>query len=939
MNLKHLLYYIVPLIVCFIKAQELPPIEIYNPEVYGGESQNWSISQSSNKNIYIANNKGLLEFNGSTWGLYPTVNETIMRSVKVVDDKIYTGSYMDFGYWVYDQYNKLTYTSLTEKLKIELVDDEQFWSILSLDNWILFQSLNRIYIYNTDNDQYKIIDSKTNISKMYELDGNIYYQEMGVGVFKIKKGVGELLIENDLVKEEKIVNLYSFGQAIIVQFIDGGFYLFENELFKKWAVPANEVVSKMSVYSSIRLNDGSFLLGTISNGLVKVNATGTLGYQINKTNGLSNNTVLNVFEDKEKNIWLGLDNGIDCINESSYFRFYNDITGDVGSVYASALYKGHLYLGTNQGLFYKKIDSDEKFKFITNTGGQVWFLKVIDDQLLCGHDKGTFMVDQNKAEKIVDIEGTWNIKKVPNHSNLLVQGNYDGLNILEKSNNSWKFRNKIEGFDISSRFFEILGETIFVSHEYKGVYEVEVDHDFKKALSINQELEGIDGFNSGLVKYQNQILFAFKDGVFRFDEIKGKFSKDSVFDNLFTEDNYTSGKLIVDEKTGRLWSFNKDEIKYTLPGKISDKPEVNSIPLISNLRNTKNGYENIIPLGNEKYLLGNELGYFVLDLNQYNESIKKQRNFKVYIHSVKSSSFDKNIVNFLESNQIGEIKHNENNVQITFNVPEFDKYIIPEYIFKLEGFYDGWSAWETKSSENFKNLPYGDYVFKVKARMGNQVSSNEAVYKFTVLRPWYWSNMAIVFYGLLFIGFLLLVHSLYKRYYMSYRKELLEKAQNEIELKELENKEQAMRFANEKLQQDIASKNKELATSTMNIIKKNEFLNRIKSQINSRKSDEDLQDVIKIIDENLNNSDDWKLFESAFNNADKHFLSTIKASHPNLTPNDLRLCAYLRLNLSSKEIAPLLNISTRSVEVKRYRLRKKMNLSHEVSLTNYILEL
>ncbi|MEM6517122.1 MAG: LuxR C-terminal-related transcriptional regulator [Bacteroidota bacterium] len=98
-----------------------------------------------------------------------------------------------------------------------------------------------------------------------------------------------------------------------------------------------------------------------------------------------------------------------------------------------------------------------------------------------------------------------------------------------------------------------------------------------------------------------------------------------------------------------------------------------------------------------------------------------------------------------------------------------------------------------------------------------------------------------------------------------------------------------------------------------------------------------LNPVIKIIDKNINNKDDWKFFQEAFNNADKDFLKKIKSIHPNLTPNDLRLCAYLRLNLTSKEIAPLLNISPKSVEVKRYRLRKKMNLEHQEGLTDYIL--
>ena len=148
-----------------------------------------------------------------------------------------------------------------------------------------------------------------------------------------------------------------------------------------------------------------------------------------------------------------------------------------------------------------------------------------------------------------------------------------------------------------------------------------------------------------------------------------------------------------------------------------------------------------------------------------------------------------------------------------------------------------------------------------------------------------------------------------------------------------------MYFENEKLQQDIENKNRELAISTMSLIKKNEFLNDIKDELKSTPEQKNLKSVIKIIDKNLNNTDDWKFFEEAFNNADKDFLKKIKSKHPDLTPNDLKLCAYLRLNLSSKEIAPLLNISSKSVEVKRYRLRKKMDLPHEASLTNYILEL
>ena len=136
-------------------------------------------------------------------------------------------------------------------------------------------------------------------------------------------------------------------------------------------------------------------------------------------------------------------------------------------------------------------------------------------------------------------------------------------------------------------------------------------------------------------------------------------------------------------------------------------------------------------------------------------------------------------------------------------------------------------------------------------------------------------------------------------------------------------------------------KTSQLKWESMNLIKKNELLSLIKEDLKktSEEGNRNVKSVITTINKNINEEDSWNVFVDAFNNADKDFLKKIKAAHQSLTPNDLRLCAFLRLNLSSKEIAPLLNISVRSVEIKRYRLRKKMDLSHEQGLVEYILSI
>jgi DNA-binding CsgD family transcriptional regulator len=236
-------------------------------------------------------------------------------------------------------------------------------------------------------------------------------------------------------------------------------------------------------------------------------------------------------------------------------------------------------------------------------------------------------------------------------------------------------------------------------------------------------------------------------------------------------------------------------------------------------------------------------------------------------------------------------------------------------------------------------LKPGNYEFKIRAKIGDLYSENTESISFSVERPWYFSNFMIANYFLLLAILFFLLNRSYEKYYREKEEKMIKINKNKMELIEFERKQALMAVENTKLQTDIESKNRELAVSTMSMIKKNQFLSKIKSDLKKTDSSDKIFSVIKMIDRNLNNKDDWKFFEEAFNNADKDFLKKVKATHPSLTNNDLRLCAYLRLNLSSKDIAPLLNISLSSVEIKRYRLRKKMKLSHKEGLTDHLLSL
>lgn len=914
-------------------SQELPPINFFSPKEYKAENQNWSISQASNKNIYIANNNGLLEFNGARWKLYPSPNETILRSVKVIGDKIYSGSYMDFGYWKKNNLGTLAYTSLSKKLNIKLIEDEQFWNIIDIDNWILFQSFNRIYILNNIDETIQIIAAKTLITKMYEVDGIIYFQNKNEGIYKIDNGKS-ILVSNDLlIKNSIVVNIFIKDGYLLFETEDKGFYKLDNGSITAWNILSNELLSEVIVYNSIQLSDGSFVLGTISDGIIYLNTNGDLNYQINQNNGLGNNTVLSLFEDVDKNIWLGLDKGINYIEMNSPFKIYHDRSGELGSIYVMQIFDNNLYLGTNQGLFYKEINANTDFKLIAGTEGQVWSLVILDNQLFCGHNNGTYLIVNNEIQKIANIQGTWNIKSINGRDDLLLQGNYNGLNILEKVDNTWRFKNKIKGFDNSSRYFEIAANNeIFVNHEYKGVFRIKVDSAFNnvKEVSIDSVIKGL---NSSLLKYDNNVVYAYKDGVLKYSESNKRFVKDTFLTKLYASDNYISGKLVYDPYKKYLWSFSKTELNYITPGQLSDQPLINSIALNAIMRNGVRGYESIVYYKNNSYLLGTSSGYIIIDLNKLNKEESD-----LMINAITINALNK-APKFIDKQVLGVFRNSENNIKFSFNVNNYEKYIETKYQYQLIGLHDNWSNWSKDHEALFENLPYGLYVFNVRAKTGNNETEQSASYSFEIKRHWLLSNIAIGLYVLSFILILTLIHTIYRKYYKRQREKILEKAKRDLSLKEYENSEQKLNFINKNLKQDIENKNKELASSTMSLIKKNEFLNHIKNELKNTSDNENLVSVIQIINENINNSDDWKMFEEAFNNADKDFFKKVKKIHPKLTSNDLRLCMYLRMNLSSKDIAPLLNISFRSVEIKRYRLRKKLLLERSINLNGYFMKL
>jgi AraC family chitin signaling transcriptional activator len=918
-----------------LEAQELPPVVKYKSQFYNAGNQNWMIAQDSHHFLYFANNEGLLEFNGSNWTLYPSPNETIIRSVKIVGEKIYTGCYMEFGYWERQPNGLLQYVSLSQKVAGKLIEDEHFWNIISLDDWVLFQSFNRIYVYNTKTDTFQFIDNHPYIFRIYKVNNSVYFQAIGEGLFEIINGKGILVASDDRIKTNRIVEIFTHDDGLLFQTERAGIFNWKEGKLTSFHLESEAEIIPNSIFSAQKLSNGGFALGTISNGIFILNKQGKVIYHITQNTGLGNNTILSLFEDADNNLWMGLDNGIDCINLQSPIKNYMDDEGYLGTVYAAIKFHDKIYIGTNQGLFYKSAFSNEGFHFVSGTKGQVWTLFEHDQQLFCGHDLGTFLINDQNIQLIFKESGTWKFNTVPSQPHLLLQGNYNGLSVLEKKGSTWVFRNKLSGYDISSRYFEISDEwDIYVGHEYKGVIKVKPNLGLTSVEKFEILPTPMKGKHISLAKYNDAIYFAGKQGIYKLAPQKKVFVKDENLSSLLNDDEFISGKLNVDS-SNKMWLFTKNYIYYFTSGNFNSQLKSHKISIPFIIINPMLGYENVTQISNNEYLIGKTDGYFIINLNDF-----KLKTHNITLTSVNVNKLNKTSVN-LSIFEKGYLHHAENNITLNFTVPQYDRFINVEYQYILEGFQNQWSEWSTKPTISFKNLSPGEYTFKVKAKVANETPENIAIYNFKISKPWYLTIYAILFYLILAYGLAYFIHKAYRNYYHKQREKLIEENNRLLEIKELENEQELMKLRNEQLIHDVDTKNRELAVSTMSLIKKNELLELIKEDLKktAENKNKDIMPVITMINRNIKEENSWDIFKEAYDSLDKDFLKKMKTAHPSLTPSDLKLCAYLRLNLSSKEIAPMLHISIRSVEIKRYRLRKKLNLIHDEGLVNYILNM
>lgn len=962
---KCLLFFLCLLSSFHIQSQSsnigIPFTANYSNEIYRAGMQNWDIAQHPNGFLFFANNRGLLQYDGTNWQVFELPNKTIVRSLYInPTGKIYVGGQGEFGYFEPNDYGQLNYHSLLALLPAAHKQFSDVWEIIDHKGSIYFSASDKIYEYV--NDQIKV-HQNGEIKFIGKGKERVFIGNES-GLLEIKDGEiiavkgGEQLANYTIVD----VVMGKNGQLIFATKKNGLFELNQNLLIPKIHEGAKFLKAR-EIYGIAAINEELIAISIISEGLVIMNKEGKFLYQLNKQNGLQNNNILSLFVDSNKNLWLGLNNGIDQVFINAPFSQIIPDKGQEGTAYTAKIQNNKIYLGTTHGLYqqdwrayYNPLEQNE-FQLLNKSKGQVWSINEIDQQLFMGHHEGGFVLKNDQAQKITPSFGTWTFLKLKNKPNYLIAGTYLGLELYHKEGTAWKFIKKYKELKESCRIMtQDENGNIWIAHPYRGIYKVQLAEDLAslKVKLYHKE----DGYPcENLSSINQEVIFTGETGIYKYDEQKDTFLHNEALENLIGEAQEI--RAFFEDTKDNIWYVTSTEIGIL---KVEDKGLSKSIskvtyPLID--KQLVRGYEFIYPYDANNVFIGSEIGFIHFDPSK--ENLVQTEDFAANIAKVEAINNGDSTLLYgqyqnIENKKTTVFPNGLNAFRFSYTTPNFSTYKIKEYSTKLEGFDQEWSAWSSKTEKEYTNLSGGDYRFLVKAKSNHNQISKIASYTFSIEPPWYGSNLAIFCYiltGLLLLMGLIFIPKIrFQRAIANLKSEQADlKSQQAVKEKEhqkvvAESEEAINTLKNKNLETEIIHKNKELALTTMHLVQRNELILKLQeplAQILRKTTDKtaiaEIKRINKLLKEDAKKEESWSQFANHFDQVHVDFLHRIREQYPQLTANDRKLCAYLRMNLSTKEIAPLMNISIRGVEVGRYRLRKKIGLDSTVNLTEFMLSI
>lgn len=931
-------------------AKGAPPVIHYDKNDFHGDTQFWCMAEDEEGILYFGNNDGIVIYDGGQWHKISLPNKSTVRSLICTSDgTIYAGGFNEIGEIHKDEYGTYHYTSLTTLLRPEDRNFNDVWQIHETEQLIVFRTFNMLIAIS--NKKAITIPASDRFTKSAVIKDQYFVSDYtGIKKLDFQHMEFDLIVPASLYHNEEMSAILpgSKTDEIMIYTKPGNSYLLnpqthEGHFFKNH-LPEN---SSDQIFCALKSSNNLYYLGTINNQVITFEMNGQKSIENRIFNELQDKTVLNLYETKEGNIWALLNKGLDCITTNAPVSvIFNN-----AAIFDALELENTFYIATNQGVYFAQTNLKQQyltrhdFNMISGLEAQAWSLASFENKILVGHNRGIYVIDKNNHYHIEGTQGIWKVINFKDHPNTYLACAYDGLYILKYQNNKFIMTNQIDGFNISGRDIMQIDQSnsFWVCHGYQGIYKIKIDNELRRTISFEHydPQNGLPSMhNINVFEYNKQPVFTTTNGIYTYNPQKNAFEPDNELNNILGKNAVIRRIQKQNEKT---WFVKNEELGYFEPTNLSNGLHTNIF--LSLKGSFIKGMELIHPIDTNKVLIGTNDGLYLYDLSyQMHLTPTKTRLTQVKYKNEEDSLIFCPLETLNQSTI--QLPNKTSSLTLNYATPSFTAQNNIQYSYKLEEVDKNWSEWSSTTEKEYSFLKHGTYNFKVKSRSLLGETSTISSFPFEILPKWYQTQWAIWVFSIISICVATLIAVWVKRKIKNTRQKEIERRKVvELELHQikLEREKQRIKKDKELLEEDVIHKSKELANYTMLLVRKrklltemNQDLKSLKESVRNEKNREKIRTLTKRINLNLQNEEHLKIFDTNFERVHQEFFHELKSNYPDLTQKELRLCGFVKMNLSNKEIASILNISVRGVETARYRLRKRLSISHDVNMVEFL---
>lgn len=855
-------------------------------------------------------------YDGVEWQLITVRNKSEVHALAEDDEgNLFIGAQGDFGYLEKSVNNEFQYHSLLHLLDSTHQNFNDVWSIHITKDRVIFRSTKGLYLYDKQTKNIVVIPFQTTRHRSFFIRDEVWVRLEGEGLLRLEKDALTLVPGGESLKHESLnaVFPYADNQTLVIS-EKRGLLLYDGKSFTQLENPVNPLLLNQNSFGKI-LHNGHYAIGTRTNGLIILDSTGKLLHRISKKEGLIDESIWFMEEDRfTHNLWVACNNGISLVELGSPFTSFQDRSGSNGQFYFIAKQRNYLYATSSLGLFRKKEAPDQPsqepaiFQVVGKPGLQTWHLYCDSSLTVVTSNEGIFTVEEDKLRNIGFTNRAWSIVPLKQFPGYLLVNTVEGLVLLHRSGNSVQVHRKLGNSPESLYYFaEDSKGSLWANSPTRGIYRLRFVAGMDKDPEITLFTER-DGFPSTYrirpFELIQEVLFGTEKGLYRFNEELQRVELHPSLNEQLFGSYLTKVELLKEDRNGNLWgTYIEERNGQSYPVSFSASPTSTGYEVNQDIfRRIKNLRVNDIQILNQ-----NDLYLSTSDgIVHYNPSYRKTIKVPVLLRSIEASNQDSTYT----VAELTKIPFHFNDLHFRFAGMGFTEPGDMEYSYLLEGFDQQWSAFKALSQKEYTNLPAGNYTFKVKARSLQNVISEEASISFTILTPWYQNPLAILFY--------VLATTLAIVGVVRWRSS-------------------SLRLANQQLEKNIEERTVEIKKQNLDILDKNQLLEAQKEEIEaSREEIENANRVIAEQNENLKyiNSNLEKIVEArtgelqtAYTNllAVKQELDTFiyRSSHDIKGPLTrlLGLCHVAKLDVHDKSGLQYINL-----------------LETEINYTNRILQ-